>query len=176
MIRVWDPWVRLFHWSLVASFVVAWLSAQRWEDLHDGAGYVAGALVALRLVWGFAGSRYARFSQFVRSPRIIIDYLGSIAASGERRFLGHNPAGGAMILALLAGIVFVVFTGCLMTTDTFWGETWLQRTHSILAHGFVVLIALHLGGVAAASLRHRENLVRAMIVGTKRAAEANDVV
>ena len=62
MIRVWDPLVRAFHWTLVASFVVCWLSAQVWEDLHAWAGYVAGALALARVVWGFVGGGYARFS------------------------------------------------------------------------------------------------------------------
>jgi cytochrome b len=143
--------------------------------LHDGAGYLAGALVSLRLIWGFAGSRYARFSQFVRSPRAIFDYLRAIRSGGERRFIGHNPAGGAMILALLAGMVIVVLSGWMMTTDAYWGVTWVQRLHSLLAHGFVILIVLHIAGVVVSSVRHRENLVRAMFVGTKRAAAANDV-
>ena len=75
MIRVWDFFVRAFHWALAASFVVAWLSSENWERLHDAVGYAAGALVALRVVWGFLGPRYARFAQFVRSPDTVIAYL-----------------------------------------------------------------------------------------------------
>jgi cytochrome b len=175
VIRVWDSFVRIFHWTLAASFVVAWFSAQRWEDLHDGAGCLAVALVLLRLLWGFAGSRYARFSQFVRSPRAIFDYLRSILSGGERRFIGNNPAGGAMILALLVGMVIVVFTVWMMATDAYWGMTWVQRLHSALAHGFIILVVLHIAGVALSNVRHRENLVRAMFAGTKSAAAANDV-
>ena len=72
--RVWDLAVRLFHWSLVASFAVAWISAEEWQDLHLWAGYAAAALVAFRLVWGLAGTRYARFRQFVRRPRVVVAY------------------------------------------------------------------------------------------------------
>ena len=175
MIRVWDPFVRAFHWALALSFAVAWLSAEHHEALHDAAGYVAGALVAARVVWGFVGPGYARFSQFVRPPETVVDYLGAIAKRSERRFVGHNPAGGAMIVVLLAAMAGAAVSGWLLTTDAFWGSTGALRAHSLLAHGVLLLVALHLGGVALASLRHRENLVRAMVIGVKRAAGPGDV-
>ena len=100
-IRVWDPFVRAFHWSLALSFAVAWLSGEGSERLHELAGYAAGALVVARIAWGFLGTGYARFSEFVRSPAAVVDYLKSVVAGSERRFIGHNPAGGAMIVALL---------------------------------------------------------------------------
>jgi cytochrome b len=175
MIRVWDPFVRAFHWALVASFAIAWLSAQRWEALHDAAGYFAGGLVAFRVVWGFVGSRYARFAEFVRSPRTVLDYLGAIAGGSERRYIGHNPAGGAMIVVLIAAMAATAVSGWLMTTDAFWGSTAVQRVHSILAHGVLLLVFAHLCGVALASARHREDLVGAMVFGVKRAAEPGDV-
>ena len=172
---IWDPWVRLFHWSLAVAFALAWFSAQGWEGLHDAAGYVAGGLVLFRIAWGFVGGRYARFSQFVRSPGLVLHYLRTIAAGTEARYLGHNPAGGAMIVALLAAVAATVVTGWLLTTDAFWGATSAQRAHSLLAHGVVVLVVLHLVGVVVASVRHHENLVRAMIFGAKRAPDADDV-
>jgi len=175
MIRVWDPFVRAFHWALALSFAVAWLSAENMERVHDAAGYVAGALVAARIAWGLVGPGYARFSQFVRSPAIVLGYFKAIAEGSERRFLGHNPAGGAMIIVLLAGMAAAVATGWLMTTDAFWGSTAAQRVHSIVAHGVLLLVLVHVAGVALASVRHRENLVRAMVVGVKRAAEPGDV-
>ena len=175
LIKVWDLWVRIFHWALVSSFAIAWFSAQRWEVAHDWAGYIAGALVLLRLVWGFAGSRYARFSQFVRSPRAISRYLNAIILGVEKRFVGHNPAGGAMIVGLLAGITTAVLTGWLLTTDAFWGVIWAQRLHSIVVHGLLLFVVIHVGGVAIASVRHRENLVRAMFLGYKSEAGPNDV-
>ena len=176
MIRVWDPFVRTFHWALAASFAVAWLSSENAEGLHNAAGYVAGALVALRVVWGFVGPGYARFAQFVRSPETVIDYLRAIKDLSERRYIGHNPAGGAMIVVLLAAMAATAISGWLLTTDAFWGSTALQRVHSLLAHGVLALVAVHLGGVALASLRHHENLVRAMVVGVKRGAGPSDVV
>ena len=104
-VRVWDPLVRLFHWSLVLSFTVAWLSANSWENLHNWAGYAAGGLVVARVGWGFIGTPYARFTQFVRPPGTVLAYLKAILKGSEPRYVGHNPAGGAMILALLAAMV-----------------------------------------------------------------------
>ena len=175
MVRVWDSFVRAFHWSLALSFAIAWLSAQSWEALHDWAGYAAGALVLARVVWGFLGAPYARFAQFVRSPRTVIAYLKAIATGSEARFLGHNPAGGAMIVALLIAMAATATTGWMLTTDALWGATWAQRLHSVVAHGLLLLVLGHLAGVALASMRHRENLVRALIFGDKRAPESGDV-
>lgn len=174
-VKVWDPLVRLFHWSLVASFAVAWLSADEWQDLHLWAGYAAGALIAFRLVWGLIGPRTARFATFVRRPREVLDYFGAMVRGGEARHLGHNPAGGAMIIALLGGMAGLSLSGWLYTTDMFWGAEWLEETHEVLANLLLALVGLHLVGVVVASLRHRESLIRAMITGRKRAAAMGDV-
>ncbi len=175
MIRVWDPLVRAFHWTLVVSFVVCWLSAQVWEDLHAWAGAAAGALALARVVWGFVGGGYARFGQFVRAPRVVFAYLGAAARGSEARFVGHNPAGGAMIVALLIVVAATVASGYALTTDALWGSLGAQRLHSLIAHGLALLVLAHLAGVALACLRHRENLVRAMIFGKKRAPAPGDV-
>ena len=175
MIRVWDPFVRTFHWALAASFAVAWLSSGNGEGVHAAAGYVAGGLVLLRILWGFVGPRYARFAQFVRRPGTVIDYLRAIGSGSERRYVGHNPAGGAMIVVLLAAMIATAVSGWLLTTDAFWGSTVMQHGHSALAHGVLALVVLHLAGVGLASLRHHENLIRAMVVGVKRPAEPGDV-
>jgi cytochrome b len=87
MISVWDPLVRAFHWALAASFAVAWLSSEKSDSLHNAAGYTAGALVALRVVWGFLGPRYARFAQFERSPDTVIAHLRAIKDGSERRYI-----------------------------------------------------------------------------------------
>jgi cytochrome b len=175
MIRVWDPLVRTFHWTLALSFAVAWISSEHSGRLHELAGYVAGVLVLARVAWGFSCSGYARFSQFVRPPAAVAAYLRSIATGAERRFIGHNPAGGAMIVVLLASVMATAATGWMLTTDAFWGSLAVQRVHSFLAHGVLLLVLAHLGGVALASVRHRENLMRAMVTGNKRAAAPGDV-
>ncbi len=175
LMRVWDPLVRLFHWSLVLGFVVAWFSANRAEGLHTWVGYAAAGLILLRLAWGFLGSRYAKFGTFVRGPFGVLTYVFAIAKGNEARYIGHNPAGGAMVLALMAGIAALGVTGWMQFTDTWYGEDWVTNLHSLIAHGMLVLIVIHLGGVALASVRHRENLVRAMITGQKRAPQDHDI-
>jgi cytochrome b len=176
MARVWDPLVRTFHWSLVASFFVAYFTAHSIATIHHWAGYAAGALVLLRLVWGVLGTPHARFSHFVRHPKTVFAYLAAIARGEEARHLGHNPAGGAMIVALILAMGGTALSGWMMTTDQFWGVGWVNRLHELLAHGLLLLVFVHVGGVVLASLRHRENLVLAMITGRKRPAEPGDVV
>ncbi|MGX7876781.1 cytochrome b/b6 domain-containing protein [Mesorhizobium sp. ORM6] len=174
-VRVWDGVVRCFHWALVFSFAIAWLTRHSSEDIHHLAGYAAGALVALRLVWGVLGTPYARFSQFVRGPAAVLDYLSAILGGREARHIGHNPAGGAMVVALIAAMSATALTGWLMTTDAYFGVPWVETAHGLAAHSLVLLVLLHIGGVALASFRHRENLVRAMITGRKRKAEQADI-
>ncbi len=167
-VRVWDPFVRVFHWSLAASIAVAWFSGDHWKALHLWAGYSAAALIALRIVYGFIGPANARFSSFVPKPSILVRYIRDMVAGREARHLGHNPAGGAMIVALIVTLSSVCLTGWLQTTNMFWGEEWLEEAHEVLANGLLVLVALHVGGVILASVRHRENLVAAMVTGRKR--------
>lgn len=175
MTRVWDPFVRVFHWSLVTSFFVAWFTAHSSEAIHHWAGYAAAALVLMRLIWGILGTPYARFSHFVHHPRTVLSYLWAIVRGSEARHLGHNPAGGAMIVVLILAMGATALTGWMMTTDQFWGVAWVNEAHELLAHGLLVLVLVHVGGVVLASLRHRENLVRAMITGRKRPPEPGDV-
>lgn len=173
-VKVWDPLVRIFHWSLVTSFAVAWISADHWQDLHELAGYTAAALVVVRLVWGLIGPRHARFGQFVRAPGEVARYLGALLRGRERRHLGHNPAGGAMVVCLLGGLILLTASGWLQT-DLFWGEEWVEEVHEALANLLLLLAAVHVAGVLLASLRHRENLVRAMLTGRKRAPGPADI-
>jgi len=166
--RVWDTFVRLFHWGLVSSFAIAWFTPVRWEGLHHWAGYVAAALVLARVVWGLAGSHHARFANFVRGPKTTLGYLGDILHHREARFLGHNPAGAAMVLVLMALMVLATLTGWMTTTDRYYGISWVETAHKISVYTLLAMFVLHLGGVILASVRHRENLVRAMFTGRKR--------
>ena len=173
-VRVWDPLLRIFHWSLVASFALAWISADEWDDLHVWAGYAAAALLGFRLAWGLIGPRYARFAQFLRPPGAVAGYLGELLSGRERRYLGHNPAGGVMVLLLMVCLAALCLTGWMYTLDLFWGDDWVEELHEALANLLLVLVGLHVAGVAMASLKHHENLVRAMITGRKRAPAAGD--
>ncbi|MFO1047799.1 MAG: cytochrome b/b6 domain-containing protein [Geminicoccaceae bacterium] len=166
MVRVWDPVVRLFHWSLVAAFATAFL-AEEGGRLHDMAGYVVLGLIGVRLVWGLIGPLHARFASFVPAPAQLAAYLRELAQGRPRRFLGHNPAGGAMIVLLLASVLTAAGSGWLMTTDRFWGVEWVESLHEGSAWLALVLVGVHVTGVLVSSVMHRENLVRAMITGNK---------
>jgi cytochrome b len=201
--RIWDPLVRVFHWGLVAAVATAWLTADEVQPVHEFAGYTVAGLVAFRLIWGFAGSRYARFAQFVKGPGATRAYLRSMLRGNERRYLGHNPAGAAMIVALLLTLSGTAFTGWLMAEPgrmamlpalpqivaPAWAdddgddhgegrevEGPLKEVHETLANLMLLLVAAHIGGVVLASIRHGENLARAMITGDKRAPAPGDIV
>ncbi|WP_445503843.1 cytochrome b/b6 domain-containing protein [Microvirga sp. G4-2] len=167
-VRVWGPFVRIFHWSLVGLFALAFVTGDEVEWLHIRIGYAVAALVALRIVWGFVGSAHARFSDFVHSPRATMAYLLQAAQWKAPRYLGHNPAGGAMVVALLLMIAGIASTGFAMTTDAFWGSEWVEDLHEVLVYTTLGLIVLHVAGVVFSSLEHGENLVKAMITGRKR--------
>lgn len=166
-ISVWDPLVRIFHWSLVAIIAVEFLGEDG-DYLHRTLGYVALGLVAFRLVWGLVGSKHARFSDFVRSPAAVFAYLRSIVSGHPRRYIGHNPAGGAMVLALLAMVTLVGATGWAMRTEALWGQEWIEELHEVSAWLLLIFIAAHILGVVAASIQHRENLVLPMLTGKKK--------
>lgn len=210
VVEVWDPFVRIFHWSLVIAFCVAYFTEP--EDaglaLHVWAGYFVGGLIVLRFIWGFVGTRHARFSDFAFGPFRSIAYLGDLVRGRSDRHLGHSPAGAWMVYLLLFTLAATVLTG--MTTlaterhqgpfaffvaasptaattaterggekdsvhaaaangDREPGEDAVEEMHEILANIVLGLALLHIVGVVLASVSHRENLVRAMVTGKKRA-------
>jgi cytochrome b len=168
-VKVWDLCVRLFHWLLVIFFALAWYSGGIWGNPHLATGYTVAVLVFARIVWGFVGTRYARFRDFAFGPRAIVRYLVAMLRLKAPRYLGHNPAGGAMVFLLLGTLVVLCVTGILMTTDAFWGVQWVDDLHNFASTFALVLVALHIVGVITSSIEHRENLVTAMITGWKRA-------
>ena len=173
--EVWDPLVRGVHWMLAVSIAAAWLTrpgAGRW---HEWIGYLSLALVAVRALWGFVGPRYARFGQFVSPPSATLRYAREVLRGTAARYLGHNPLGGWMILALLLIIAAADLSGWLYTTDRYWGVEWVANLHEAFAISVLVLAALHVTGVIATSLKHRENPPHAMLHGRKRPPAENDV-
>lgn len=167
-VKVWDVLMRVGHWSLVLSVILAWLTRHGGGKWHEWIGYASLAIVAVRVVWGRIGSRHARFHDFVRSPTVTWQYARQMLSSREPRYLGHNPLGGWMIVALLLNVTLVGVSGWLYTTDRFWGVEWVEELHSTLADLLLVLAAVHVAGALYASFRHRENLVAAMLHGRKR--------
>lgn len=167
-VKVWDPFVRVLHWSLATLFLVAYVTGDEAERVHIAAGYVIAGLLALRIVWGFVGPAHARFGNFVKSPRAVLAYLRDAALFRAPRYLGHNPAGGAMIIALLVMLIGTGITGTMMTIDAFWGAKWVEEIHEVFANLTVGLIVFHVLGVLLSSFEHGENLVKSMITGRKR--------
>ena len=167
-IGVWDPFVRIAHWSLVTAVAAAWLTRHADGRLHEWLGYGALAIVAMRLVWGWTGPQHARFRSFFRSPAATILYARQVFARSEPRHIAHNPLGAWMIGALIATVILVSGTGWLSTTKAYWGVEWVARLHEGLSNLLLSLIALHVAGVAYASFRHRENLIASMVHGRKR--------
>jgi len=174
-IRVWDRAVRVLHWTLVGSVALSALGLVALGGVHQPAGYVALAVVLLRIVWGVLGSRYARFAQFVRGPRASLRYARAVASGREPRFVGHNPLGGWMVVALMLCVIGLALTGWLYTTDAFFGDETVERVHRALAWTLLGLVVVHVAGVLFTSLRHRENLIVAMFSGAKRAPAPDDI-
>jgi len=230
-IKVWDIGVRLFHWSLVAAFITSYLSKEL-HELHTWSGYAVIALLGFRLIWGFSGGRYARFSHFSYSPAEVMHYLKGLARGKPPHYTGHNPAGGWMIYLLLFSLTLVCFSGLkalaiegdgpfaalrfnLIATAYAHGdehhekkpppresvkrlapqetpgveaaaaavnasstmakesaepgeEDFWNNSHKLLVNLMLLLIGIHVLGVAVSGWLHRENLVRAMITGNKR--------
>lgn len=181
-VKVWDPLVRLFHWSLVAAFVIAYAASEDgWIDVHTIAGYVVFGLVVFRILWGIIGSRHARFGDFVRSPATVIRYLGDLLRLRAPRYLGHNPAGGMMVVMFLVMLLVTTLTGMayygaedsggplagLIRLSPYYAH-WLEEIHEFAANSTVALVALHVCGVVVDSFLHHDNLVKAMVTGNKR--------
>lgn len=168
-ILVWDIPTRIFHWLLVLCFTVAYLTSEseRWQLWHVVAGYTFGALLLFRLLWGMVGSRYARFSQFVRGPSQVLTYLRSLLSRKPDHYTGHNPAGALAIVGILGLGLLTVLTGWASFND--YGD-WIGELHEGIVNVLLLIIGIHIAGVLISSLLHRENLVRAMVNGYKRGA------
>jgi len=172
---VWDRFVRTFHWALVLGFSAAYLTRHVSGPWHEWLGYLVLALVALRLVWGFTGSKFARFGQFVRAPGHTIAYAATVASWRQARYIGHNPLGGWMVVMQMVTIAVICVSGWLYTTDRFWGIDWVENLHDASTWLALALVTMHVCGVILASLHDRENLVASMIHGRKRYPQAGDV-
>lgn len=166
-ILVWDAPVRVFHWLMVLSFAGAWLTAEseQWRLLHVTLGYTMAGLVGFRILWGLLGTRYARFSSFVRGPAAVGRYLKSLLRGRPEHHAGHNPAGALAIVALLVLTLAVTASGWATFNEV--GGDWLEEAHEVLATLMLGIVGLHIAGVVVSSRLHRENLVGAMITGRK---------
>jgi cytochrome b len=182
-IKVWDPLVRSFHWILAASFLLAYASGEDFLTLHSWAGYTIGIALLVRIVWGFIGTPYARFTDFVTSPGKAFQYAKDALFMRAKRYIGHNPAGGLMIVTMIVSLLITTFTGIALfgaaeqagpmaslfaASGSIWEDP-LEEVHEFFANFTLLLVAIHVAGVIVESMLHRENLVGSMINGFKRA-------
>jgi cytochrome b len=182
LIKVWDLPLRIFHWLLVAGFLVTYLTEEELLIIHVWAGYLIFGLLLFRLVWGFIGNDYARFSNFLCSPFKSVVYFKDIFALKTERYLGHNPAGAAMIVLLLVSLVMTSITGFavygagqgvgpLANIMESGNEKLWEEVHEFFANLTLFLVFVHVVGVAVESYIHRENLAKAMWHGYKKPEE-----
>lgn len=166
-VLVWDTPVRVFHWLLVLCFAGAYLTSEseRWRLVHVTLGYTMAGLIGFRVVWGLLGTRYARFSQFVRGPSAVMRYVATLKQSRPEHHMGHNPAGALAIVALLSVAAVVVATGWVVFNDV--GGEAFEELHEVAANLMLGIVGVHMAGVLISSWKHRENLIGAMVTGKK---------
>ncbi|MDA9408938.1 MULTISPECIES: cytochrome b/b6 domain-containing protein [unclassified Bradyrhizobium] len=167
-VAIWDLPLRLWHWALAACVLVAWFTPTVYDKLHRIVGYAVIGLLVFRLAWGFWGSRYSRFRLIGVRLRAAPSYLWNLRRGITGRYIGLNPAGTLMLVALLLSIAVSAITGALSVTVTLFGVWWIEDTHAFASDAVMILVLLHVAGVVLMSLLQRENLIRAMITGRKR--------
>ena len=181
IIKVWDPLIRIFHWTLVLSFIIAYATEDDFLKLHVYAGYAMLILLAVRIVWGLIGTRYARFSNFIYSTETIKKFIKDTFSFRAKRYIGHNPAGGAMIILMIISLLITGITGIAVygaeeqagpmavwffQRSHFWGDAF-EEIHEFMANFTLLLVFIHVAGVIIESVIHNENLARSMITGLK---------
>lgn len=166
-VLVWDFPVRVFHWLLVVSFTGAWLTAESeaQEMLHYAFGYSACVLVLFRILWGVIGTRYARFSEFIKGPSKTIDHIKSLFKRNHDSELGHNPAGALVMILLMVFILFLGITG-------YWSVKGLLsdqvgEAHEVIASAAMAVVIVHIAAAITMSFLQKENLFKSMLTGQK---------
>ena len=174
-ILIWDMPTRVFHWLQVLSFGAAYLTAfsERMRNYHVALGYILLGLLVFRLLWGFAGTRYARFRSFLFNPKEVVAYLLTMIKGKPAHYLGHNPAGSVSVWLLLALGLFICVTGVMALQDD--ASDVVVDLHGLATNVMLGVILLHLIGVLMSSILHRENLVRSMFTGYK-SAESDESI
>ncbi|PKO33975.1 MAG: cytochrome B [Betaproteobacteria bacterium HGW-Betaproteobacteria-7] len=166
-VRVWDPFIRIFHWSLVSCVLLNYFVIDDGESLHQWIGYTASALVVARIFWGFVGSKHARFADFFPTPARLKQHLQRVISGQPDTHPGHNPVGALMMLALIALVLALGVSGYMQSLDAFWGEEWLQEVHELLGTTLISLAGLHAAAAIIMSRVERTNLIGAMFSGVK---------
>lgn len=176
-VRVWDPYVRVFHWLLVIGIAASWITGENgWMDTHYQVGLCVGWLILFRIVWGFVGSPTARFSHFIKGPGAVLGYMKTMFARKPSHAFGHNAGGGLMVIVLLLAIGVQAFSGLFNADDVLFEGPFYDNVpesfsdlagfvHARLFNILLALIALHVLVIAIYLFWKRENLVRAMVTG-----------
>lgn len=166
-ILVWDMPTRIGHWLLVTAFILSFMTGdgEEWRLVHVAAGYAVAGIIAFRIFWGVAGTRYARFTSFLFSPRAVFTYLGDLLKGKSGHWVGHNPAGSYAIYILILLGLATTASGFAVYTEI--GGEWVEEAHDVLSYTMLGMVCFHVLGVVVSSLMHHENLVRSMIDGYK---------
>lgn len=172
-VRVWDPLVRLFHWSLAFAFFANYFVTEEGEAWHRWIGYYAVAWICIRIAWGFIGQGAARWSDCWPTPGRLRAHVAALRGGRDVHRLGHSPLGALVMLLMMSMMLGLGITGYMLEeTDRFWGEEWVESLHELIANGLAGLVALHLLAALVESLRLRENLPWSMITGRRRRLDA----
>lgn len=164
---VWDLFVRAFHWTLVSCVLLNYFVLEEGETAHEWTGYLAATLVIARIVWGFIGSRHARFSDFFPTPSRLKHHLHAVRTRQVEMHWGHNPLGALMMLLLMSLVISLGITGWMQGTDAYFGEEWLQNLHAFLANALVLSAGLHALAALVMGRIERTRLIKAMVTGVK---------
>jgi cytochrome b len=165
--RVWDPFVRVFHWTVVGCVLLNCFAWEKGEWPHEWTGCLASAMVVARIAWGFIGSRHARFSDLFPSPSRVMTHLRATRQGEALLHWGHNPLGAVMMLLPMALVLALGLTGWMQGTDTDFGKHWLQDLHEFLANALIASAGLHAAAALVMGRIERTRLVKAMVTGVK---------
>ena len=168
-VRVWDPLVRVFHWSLAIAFFANYFVTEEGEGWHRWIGYYAAAWVLIRIVWGFFANGAAAWSDFWPTPARLKAHVSALLHGSDIHRLGHSPLGALVMILMMTAMFALGVTGYMLEEiDMFWGEEWLEEVHEFIANGLAGLVGLHLLAAVVECLKLRDNLPLSMITGRRK--------
>lgn len=167
-IKVWDLFVRAFHWSLALCVILNFFVFEEGETFHQYSGYLACGLVFLRAIWGFVGSTYARFSNFWPTRQKLQEEIDTLIQGEIKTHIGHSPLGALVMLTMVACVAGLGLTGYLLETDYFFGSDWMEEIHELIANLLMSLAGLHVAAAIVLSKIENINLISAMVTGVKK--------
>lgn len=171
-VKLWDPLIRLFHWSVAAIVVANYFLNEEGDDWHQWLGYIAIAWLTVRFFWGFFGTGAARWSDFFPTRANLTAHIGALVRGEHYHRMGHSPLGGLVMILMMLCILSLGITGFMMEEiDYFWGEDWVENVHSWIANSLIALVAIHIAAAVFESYRLKENLPLSMITGKRRKIE-----